>query len=136
MQQQLKEFRNGISHVTYTHRYTGFARLNKRELQVKLCKLLFTVILNPVPLTSKVLCHHLVVTNYTDYFAGNFEATLEILKNKNKFISNHRERMHDICRSIVGIKRQTSYIQRMQLNVSKFSTCTYKLQIGYIIITT
>lgn len=24
----------------------------------------------------------------------------------------------------------------MQLNVSKFSTCTYKLQIGYIIITT
>lgn len=27
----------------------------------------------------------------------------------------------------------TSYIQSLQLNVDKFSTCTYKLQIGYII---
>ena len=28
----------------------------------------------------------------------------------------------------------TSYLQSLQLNVDKFSTCTYKLQIGYIII--
>lgn len=35
-----------------------------------------------------------------------------------------------------GIKMLTSYLQSLQLNVNKFSTCTYKLQIGYIIITT
>lgn len=28
----------------------------------------------------------------------------------------------------------TSYLQSLQLNVDKFSTCTYKLQIGYNII--
>lgn len=38
------------------------------------------------------------------YFARNLDATLEFLKNKNKFISNHRERMHDIYRSICGNK--------------------------------
>lgn len=27
----------------------------------------------------------------------------------------------------------TSYLQSLQLDVIKFSTCTYKLQIGYII---
>lgn len=35
--------------------------------------------------------------------------------------------------AFVGIKMLTSYLQSLQLNVNKFGTCTYKLQIGYII---
>lgn len=35
--------------------------------------------------------------------------------------------------AFVGIKMLTSYLQSLQLNVNYFSTCTYKLQIGYII---
>lgn len=35
--------------------------------------------------------------------------------------------------AFVGIKMLTSYLQSLQLNVNRFSTCTYKLQIGYII---
>lgn len=35
--------------------------------------------------------------------------------------------------AFVGIKMLTSYLQSLQLDVNKFSTCTYKLQIGYII---
>lgn len=35
--------------------------------------------------------------------------------------------------AFVGIKMLTSYLQSLQLNVNKLSTCTYKLQIGYII---
>lgn len=37
--------------------------------------------------------------------------------------------------AFVGIKMLTSYLQSLQLNVNRFGTCTYKLQIGYIIIT-
>lgn len=33
----------------------------------------------------------------------------------------------------VGIKRLISYLQILQLNVNNFSTCTYKLQVSYII---
>lgn len=35
--------------------------------------------------------------------------------------------------AFVGIEMLTSYLQSLQLNVNKFSTCTYKLQIDYII---
>lgn len=37
--------------------------------------------------------------------------------------------------AFVGIKMLTSYLQSLQLNVDRFSTCTYKLQIGCIITT-
>lgn len=78
-------------------------------------------------LPAKVLCFHLVA-KITDNFPSDMDVRPEILKNKNKFISNHRERMHDIYRSICWNKNanflftksaiQCEYVQHMHIQTA------------------
>ena len=64
------------------------------------------------------------------------DATLRFLKNKKKnLLAITGKECKTSTGAFVGIKMLISYLQSLQFNVDRFSTCTYKLQIGCIITT-
>lgn len=70
---------------------------------------------------------------WTDNFQWTLIPNLKSLKIKTNLLAITGEECMTSTRAFVWIKMLTSYLQSLQLNVNKFSTCTYKLQISYII---